>query len=273
MTVQHRPTIDSEQFEIIDYFRPAGSTTLIWGVDTRTSRLIRLLRWGDKIYLPVGLREKFGIGIYNASNRWRAYPTYVEALNVYQGGPSQPEECTPDHMWEVQPCTAFIIDGMVDPGSPTKRPFIVTDEGLGLNIGEATFGTTEFSGQIRLYEKLQKGGGSNLPRRQNAGTGFQWDANLGGATKGIGEGPASFGGFFIKPAKAAIGLGVEEYCEHYHTGVKYQKDATQLVFLQVEYRLNLERELGSFDWFSTPEPFWYRKAAMQPVLNHIPEIG
>ena len=76
MAVLHFPSGDQRFYDLIRHFRPVGSTTTVWAQDMATDQLVRMLRWGDEIYLPVYDGMKLGIGLYNGDSLYRAYPAY-----------------------------------------------------------------------------------------------------------------------------------------------------------------------------------------------------
>src|SRR6266567_3746201 len=83
----NRPVGDTKRFGLIRYWRPSGSQTTLFAKNMSTNRLVHLLRWGDSIFLPVDIGEQIGIGVHNGWGNWVAYPTYIEAANLWVGGP------------------------------------------------------------------------------------------------------------------------------------------------------------------------------------------
>lgn len=268
MAIQYQPTGDRQYFDLIRYFRPTGSQTVVFAKNMDTGMLLRLLRWGNDIYLPVHEGMSLGIGVHNGSNVMRGYPAYIEARNLWDGGPSQPEDTGPDHMWELRPGQTQVFDKLVSPTSQRGRPLIIQASGQGMTIGEASFGTDEFRGQIRVYEKLQVGGGYQYTRATNEGTGTRG----GGVTRGgdhmyKGAGMESYGGAPAslsydysptrggdptpKSPRAGIGAGAEVYQGHHDTGVRYQRNAQPVVFFRVEYQADLQPMLD-IAWANTP---------------------
>lgn len=279
MAIQHQPNGKRDSYDLIRHFRPVGSQTVVWAQDMERGTLIRLLRWGSEIYLPVYDGMKLGIGIFNGSDVWRAYPAYVEALNIWDGGQSQPEDCDTDHMWELKPWMTQVLDKLMNPDAQVGRPLIITRAGSGMTIGEASFGTDEFRGQIRVYERLQQGGGYQFDRPTNEGgeplggmtfESYQYGAKGMGNLRGMGELSGLRGG------RAGIGAGAEEYQSHQDTGVRYQRNAQPVVFLRVEYRSDLQPMLNTAwgnDWnwtegFPTFHHWWE-----QPWDWHKPTAG
>lgn len=234
MAIQHYPTGDRKSYDLIRFFRPTGSQTVVFAQDMGSGRLLRLLRWGSEIYLPVVEGMALGIGVYNGSQVMRGYPFYVEARNLWDGGPSQPEDVGPDHMWELYPGQTQVFDKLVNPLNQSGRPLIIQASGLGITIGEATFGTNEFRGQIRLYEKLQVGGGYQQSRPTNAGNNAEENQPR----------SESLGFGVPKSPGAGIGAGAEVYQAHSDTGVRYQRNAQPVCYFRVEYQRDLQPMLN-----------------------------
>lgn len=292
MAILNQPTGDRSSYTFIRSFRPSGSTTVVWAQEMRSQRMYHFLRWGGDIYLPVGDGDHIGIGVYNGGPTWRAYPAYIEAKNLWEGGPSQPEDCSTDHMWELQPWQRMVMDALMNPGAQKGRPLVVVESGTGFGIGEATFGTEAYRGQIRLYERLMHGGGHQYERPTNVGVGEPeflggmrgvvkggGPESFGGPTRSRGAGPATRG----SKGPAAIGAGAEEYRGHYETGVTYQRNAQPVVFLKVEYRSDLQRMLNQawgtrWDWFwQIPvapnwwdEPWTWQPGYPEPTAPQVP---
>lgn len=291
MAILNQPSGNRNFYDLIRFFRPTGSTTVVWAQDMTTGTILNLLRWGNEIYLPAYDGLRLGIGVCNGNGNWRAYPVYVEARNLWDGGPAQPEDCDTDHMWEVKPWMQMVMDKLMNPNANLGRPLIITAAGQGLTIGEATFGTTMYRGQIRVYERLQHGGDYQTSRRTNAGSGTRGGVMKGGGFESFGEEEVMRGGpQFLGPkgvtrgGHAGIGAGAEEYTAHYETGVSYQHNAQPVVFLRVEYREDLQPMLNTawgFDWgWDQPLPHipnWWdtpwtlRKSS--PTAPEIPVIG
>lgn len=214
-----------------------------------------MLRWGNEIYLPVYNGMQFGIGIYNGARTYTAYPVYIEAKNIWDGGPAQPENCTTDHMWEVQPGQSMVMDKLVNPNAQRGRPLIITEAGFGHTVGEATFGTNEFRGQIRVYQRNRIGGGLQNYRPTNQGTGalslsggVQESFTMGGELGNLAPQPKDRD---IENGRAGIGAGAETHQAHHETYMSYQRRAEPVIFLRVEYRsdlLPLLRIAWNFDW-------------------------
>lgn len=256
MAIQNQPTGDRRFVEFIRYWRPHGSQTVLWVQEMKTQRMCHMLRWGNEIYLPIDDGDHLGIGLHNGRNAWAAFPAYIEARNLWDGGQSEPEDCDTDHMWELQPWQNMVMDALMNPGRQRGRPLIIVESGSGLGIGEATFGTTQYHGQIRVYERLSLGGGFQNVRPTNAGAGTR-----GGVTMGFESGPAGLESFSSvrgssshTKGPAAIGAGEEEVRHHRDTGVAYQRNAQPVVFLRAEYRSDLQGILpqawgSSWDWF------------------------
>ncbi len=189
------------------------------------------------------------------------------------------------------------MDALMNPGAQRGRSLIVVESGNGLAIGEATFGITEFRSQIRVYERIQLGGGYQRYRPTNVGEGRGLRGMVPAArslgpeegslesiaragAKGIADEPVYRGG------RAAIGAGEEEYRQHSYTGVRYQRNAQPVIFLRTEFRCDLQPMITSawdsdWDWFwpIPPGPNWWdeswtwrpgRTASQVPVAPHRP---
>ena len=74
-------------------------------------------------------------------------------------------------MWEMKPGQRMLVKALMNPDAQQGRPLIITESGLGYTVGEASFGTTAYRGQIRVYEKLPLGGGFQSFRPENVGHG------------------------------------------------------------------------------------------------------
>lgn len=294
MVVSNRPTTNVGDIRLIPAWRVAGSQTTLWAQDMETMRPLHLVQWGDKIYLPVTEGLRLGIGLYNGSANWMGYPTYVEAKNLYDGGPSQPDDCTSDDMWEVQPYTKFVMDALKNRDHQTGRPLVIVANGLGMGIGEATFGTDEFRGQIRVYERSAYPNTIPHSRPASPFSGFGGGYRGGFATRG-GGGLESFGGEEVTRGagptrgttrgvpsvgtdhQVGIGAGAEERRESVETGVRYVRNSRLVAALNVESRADLREVLVAArhavpQWYWTPEgPQWFTAwAPTEPVAPHIP---
>lgn len=291
MAIQHTPSGDPKFFDLIRFFRPSGSRTIAWAQDMDRNAILRLLRWGDEIYLPVYDGLRLGIGICNGSDIMRAYPIYIEAVNLWQGGQPQPEDCDTDHMWELMPGQTQVIDKMMNPHAQEGRPLIITETGFGNTVGEAVLGTSAYRGQIRVYERLSKYSGDfQSYRRTNEGSGSH-DVYLGGSewrggpTRGMGPMTTKGGHLEMndvtRGGRAGIGLGASEHQSHHETGVSYQRNAQPVVYLRVEYRSDLQPMLSAawgskWDWFE-PFPrtsFWWDDPWdwHLPTFPQVPEV-
>lgn len=254
MAIVYRPQGDLKSYDLIRSFRPAGSQTVVWAQDMSTGRLLRLLRWGNEIYLPVRDGMSLGIGVFNGSDNYRAYPMYIEGRNMWDRGHAQPEFCSVDHMWELRPGERQVFDKLMNPDRQAGRPLIVTASGFGSTIGEATFHTDEFRGQLRVYERLPLGGGFQQERKTNQGQGLKgvmgdeppYRDEWRGATRGLESntrgGSSTYGakGIGSDRGRAGIGAGHETHQGHDETGVVYQQTAQPVVFFRVEYQDDLQ---------------------------------
>lgn len=283
MAILNQPQGNRDQFEFIRSFRPSGSDTVVWVQDMKRGTLLHPLRWGGNIYLPVYEGLRLGIGLYNGRHLYKGYPVYIEAANLWIGGPSEPELCSPDYMWEVEPLGTLVMDALKNPDSQNGRPLVVVPSGQGLGIGEASFGTTMYRGQIRVYERLPLGGGYQASRPTNAGSGQPaggLESYGGGELRSLGLHPTGRGGDTKGPA--AIGADEEELRRHRNTGVRYQSNAQPVVFFRAEYRYDLFEMLAgrwgrSWEW-DEPMPvgyqWWTQPWTWRPgggtVAPHIP---
>jgi len=255
MAIQHYPGGNRSNYDMIRSFTPSGSMTTFWAIDKATGQLVRMLRWGNEIYLPVYDGMEIGLCVHNGSNVWRAYPTYIEAKNLWDDGPSQPEYCDTDHMWEVGPGRNQTMDKLMNPYTNEGRPLIVTESGFGNTVGESTFGTDAYRGQIRLYERLQFGGGYQQRRQENQG--YSQDdtlESLDGQVYAMGD-PVSKDVLRGGSGRAGIGAGQAVRQDYGDTGVQYQPNAQPVITLRVEYRRDLQPMLN-VAWANTPWS-WY----------------
>lgn len=303
MVVQSQPSGDAHDIRLIGAWRPANSQTVLWAQDMKTGRLLYLVQWGDSIYLPVTEGLNLGIGVYNGSNRWMAYPTYIEAKNLYDNGPSQPDECTSDDMWEVRPGTSFVMAALKNRDQQTGRPLIIVPNGLGMGIGEATYGTDEYRGQIRVYERSVIA--STVPQQPTSPypdfDGYRGGSSMrggspesfsfGGPTRSAG--PAMYdtvrGGSVSRGIpkvgtnrQVGIGAGAETTCPSRQTGMQYNRDSLLVAALRVESRADLTDVLhqarrANTQWWWTPNsPMWFTtwgRPPASPVSPHIPVAG
>ncbi len=294
MVVGNRPTTNVGDIRLIHAWRQAGSQTILWAQDMETMRPLHLVQWGDKVYLPVTEGLRLGIGLYNGSAGWMGYPTYIEAKNLYDNGPSQPNDCTSDDMWEVQPYTKFVMDALKNRDHQTGRPLVIVANGLGMGIGEATFGTDEFRGQIRVYERSADP--NTIPRSRSASPLQDFGGYRGGFAMRGGGGLESFGyGEEITRSasptrgvtrgvpsvgtdhQVGIGAGAEERRESIETGVRYFRNSRLVAALNVESRADLSEVLRAArhtvpEWCWTPNGTrWFATwAPTEPVSPHIP---
>lgn len=265
MAIYHYPEGDRASFDMIRSFRPQCSSTVVWVQDMATNRLVRILRWGREFYLPVYDGMKIGVGVYNGDSNPHAYPLFVEGRNIWDGGSSEPEQCDTDHMWELRGYERMVMDKLMNPQRPAGRPLIITSSGQGLNIGEATFGTDKYRGQIRLYERLVRGGGHQTYRQTNAGSAMRGGPSRGGlesfstgSAKSLrGGGSVTLGMEDVESrGPAGIGAGEEEYQHHFDTGLIYQTSSQPVIYLRVEYREDIQ-PLLNVAWRNTPSWSWY----------------
>jgi hypothetical protein len=154
MALRYVPEHDADQIELIRSFQPSGSRSVVSLWDAGENRRLPMLRWGDSIFAPVYEGMRFGLEIFNGRETMVAVPIYVEGANLWVGGSSEPEDCDPDHMWELNPGKSLKIDALMNSAAQRGRPIVITQTGLGSTVGEATFGTDAFRGQLRIFERL-----------------------------------------------------------------------------------------------------------------------
>ncbi len=249
--------------------RAVGGNTVVWAENLSTGEMYHLLRWGNNVYLPVEAGDHIGIGVYNDSPYWKAYPAFVEALNIWEDGQSEPENCDPNHMWEVSSYERLLIDALMNPNGQSGRPLIITRSGEGFGIGESTFGTTAYRGQIRIYERNQQyrpahsygaqhPGQLHVPEGPYRNTEAQ---TLGGTRETV----RTRGSFKTEQEEtprtdrgsAAIGVGAEEHRSHYQTGINYVRASELVMSFQVEFRKDLQPMLNRA-WGKQWSWFWPR---------------
>lgn len=289
MVVSNRPSDNVNDIQLIRAWRPTGSLTTLWAQDMTYGRLLHLVQWGGEIYLPVREGMRLGIGVYNGSGDWKAYPTYIEAKCLYDNGPAQPNDCTSDDMWELSPFTSLVMDALKNGDHQTGGPLIIVPNGLGMGVGEATFGTDEYRGQIRVYERSAEraqqrrsrrpflgSGGGNRGGSRSASMGYEDEATHSMRSFG---GPADFGFPEVgADHRVGIGAGAEEQRESVVTGVHYKHDARLVAALRVESRKYLvdvlrAARLAHSDWhWTASDPTWFVnwRPSASPVPPHIP---
>jgi len=289
MVVSNRPTGNVNDIRLIQAWRPAGSQTTLWAQDMASGRPLQLVQWGDKLYLPVTEGLRLGIGVYNGSSGWVAYPTYIEAKNLIDNAPSQPDDCASNEMSEAQPGTSIMMDALMSRDGQTGRPLIIVQHGLGMGIGEATFHTDAYRGQIRVYRRTRT---DPIQPPVNPFPGFDGDpafrhplrdtltegdpvARKGG-WESFGSGPETYDvprgpgrHVFHGPPEVradrqvGIGAGAEERRESHETGIQYSRNSQLVAALCVESRTDLVEVLRAarhehIQWYWTPEsPRWF----------------
>jgi hypothetical protein len=168
-----------------------------------------------------------------------AYPTFVEAANLWSGGPAQPEECQTSHMWELQPHQSMEFDAMMNPHAQKGRPMIITETGFGSTVGEATFSS-------RGVEPAASCGTER--------------SNFSGARRG----------------SAGIGLGEEERRQHVSTGMSYEQKARSVLPIFAEFRDDLAamvfektgKRLDFNRWTGQSPDSWWTDAFMWSMLTN-----
>lgn len=186
-----------------------------------------------------------GLGLMNHSSRYKAYPTFVGGANVYEGCNTDPSACTSSEMWELYGRQTMIISHLLNPHSKQGRRLVVTPRGEGYGIGEATFNTTEFAGQISMFERDSEGSHHSGSDYHDRGDISARGVPMGGGTP---KGFVSRGGDYDGTRSADlgatrgpsrsrsaepevnvdIGAGAEQNVNHHNTGVTYSP--TLIVF-------------------------------------------
>jgi hypothetical protein len=289
MVVQNRPTTRPNDIRLVDAWPPAGNpSSLLWVVDMRTGGNVRLLEWGDKLYVPVTEGMHLGIGLYNRTGAHRAYPIFVEAANLFDGGPSEPDDCSTRYMWELRPGATMLAHALVNPDSQAGRPLIIVPAHQGFGVGEATFGTERYRGQIRVYERSEAARTRRTPRPTYPTPGFPYgggDAEVlrdAGSLESFGASSTRGGTKGISfpevgtTDQVAIGAGEEAYLGKYDTGVTYRRDAQLLGALQLESEADLAEVLRAAqltpDWYWSAPSDWYQtwRPSPRPTAPRVP---
>lgn len=183
MVVNSRPTGNNRGIRLLNVWQPAGSQTVVWVQDMDTMRPLHLVQWGDNVYLPSAEGLRLGIGVYNGSNSWMSYPTYIGGKNLYDNGPSQPDDCTSSDMGEVRPYAKSVMDAFRGRDRQTGGPLTITANGLGLGIGDVAYETDESHCRIHVYERSANsstvlGIGAGAEKlRENVQTGVRYHRN------------------------------------------------------------------------------------------------
>jgi len=291
MAVSRPPTdTDHNDVRLIQAFVKPGTDTLVWFEDPSTARPFWLVEWNGELYLPVENGQEIGIGLFNRSSDWRGYPIYVEGANLWTNGPSEPELCTPDQMWEIPGRQSRVFHHFFNVDTQQGRPLVMVTSGAGYAIGEASLGTTEFRGQIAIYQRLPRGqyGGITPPvtprpwpgylddyPETRAGRSGTFGAKGGGleafgtretfrsaGTKGgvsRGGGPSGFVPKGAGPApkihtdqQLGIGAGADEHVGSHVTGMQYGPEATRLGLVKTESRKDMRDVLAvaRIEWSS-----------------------
>lgn len=290
MAVRHVPSGNRREITLIHAWMPRGSRTVLWAQDMSTGRLLHLVQWGNELYLPVTDGLRLGIGVYNGNDTWRAYPTYVEGACLYDGGPSDPDTCSTDYMWEVPAYDKLVMDAIVNPHAQVGRPLVIVPHGQNFGIGEATFGTDEFRGLLRVYERTQSSPSGYAMRggpttRGGFATKGGGPVTRGGGFESFDGPPVTMGGGAMRGGpsirsdhQVGIGAGAEEHRGHQETGISYRRDAKLVAGLRIESRRDLAEVLrearhSSTEWFWTPSgPRWYTSWSPQhrPTAAQVP---
>jgi len=162
MSVQHRPSGDPKEVVVLKA-TCTTTETVVWPIDSRTGYPLHIVKWGGELYLPVESALQVAIGVYNGSAEWRAYPVYAGEANIHVNGPSRPDQCSTDHMWEVQPQDHVIVDAFL--GRDTQ-PLTVMPYSQTYKLGKATPITNTRPNQLRIFERVQASG--SMPRGKHS---------------------------------------------------------------------------------------------------------
>jgi len=301
--VIQNPSAGNGPIRLVRAWQPQGTQTVVWALDMDTGQPLLLVEWGNELYLPVEDGLRLGIGIYNGSSSWKAFPTFVEAANLWIGGPAQQDDCSPNHMWEIGPRQHQVVEALMNPDAKKGRPLTIVRSGEGFAVGEATFGTERYRGKLRVYERSVIE--SFLPPTRVPLNPYPWypprpweDAPLrSSGFSGVGPtrsstrsmGPSG-GGLLGSSAtygaspeigtdeQVGIGAGTEERRDYYTTGKRYRRDSRLVIGLQIESRHDLAKVLAAaqrpFDtWFWSPHyNDWFENWSppAQPTAPHIP---
>ena len=280
MVLQHRPTTapSTTGVTFLSSYRAPGSSATVW-VQNKHGEVLTLVRWGDDLYVPLQVGDDFGVGVFNGSGSLKGYPFYVEGLNLFEKAPSEPEDCRSDQMWEIRPGQELVINKLMSEDGQNGRPFVMVDSGVGLNIGEATFGTSEFTGQIRVYER------NSVSRVRPPLHHHSYHNDTYGQCKNLEEytlkGLKSSGGERrtgpeLESPRIGVGAGEEEHVSSYETGEQYDRTSRPVAVFRLEQRDDLEAMLGQHvpsSWrMRRPlgSPFTWRPISTGRVSSHIP---
>lgn len=261
--LKHNPTGDRTHLRRAWFLQGPSPGTTMWVQNMKTGEVIGLVKWGKTWYLPVENGTHIGIGIQNDNPFSIAVPTYIEARNIWDGGPAQPEHCSTDHMWEIMPGQQMVIDALMNPNVQKGRPLVIVSAGQGLAIGENTFDTDAFRGQVHLYERQ-----GERPRMVNQSFRAEGLSRSSGSFGATTKGGSSRGG-------ASIGAGAEEHRAHRDTGLSYRTASPQIAALQLEHRDDLRRAIGSIADFSWSMPLprgpWWASGQWAPWIYGTPQ--
>lgn len=269
MTSQNYFTYGGRQFDLIRAWNPVGSMSWVGIVDLtdpNDKRLIRLVRWGEQLFVPTYLGMEYGILVYNGyPSHWMGYPAYVGGESIYEGGSSDPDQTSSSHMWELRPGEWMIIGGVQN--GCKMRPFVVVPGGAKKSIGELYNSPAKVS-DIVVFERKPLGtslapegdfsqglGDPGLTDSESyTRTMFNTPTN-GTSGQVLAEGEAYD---FAAQPWVGTGLGEERIYQAYPTGRDYQPNAQAVAFVQMmprEYAQPwIEEVLGSIGIWTWDEP-------------------
>lgn len=271
------------QTTLIRGCNPSGSSTVFWVENmSGPGQYLYMVRQGDRLFAPAIPGMRLGLGLYNGSCDRRAYPIYIEGVNLAYGGPSDPNTCRSTQMRQVEPYSQTVVSHTFTPAVATGRPLAIVAHGDGYGFGEATFDRTDLHGLIHVYE------------RSSNRDGCQTYPSYGGyMPKGSPQRDGQPPLLMDEPTRTmrgpqvGIGAGAETHqTDHLvRTSTTYATDATLVVALQLKSPAELSRMLDAAgldrpnSWYWQPEERrWYAQmltttAPQVPVAPMAPHIG
>lgn len=222
--------------------------------DTFVASQLLLMYRDEKgnLILPVRLGMHVGFGIYNVG-QWRAYPSFLEKLNLFWGGPTEANACSVDHMLEIPPGERSEIDTWIIPGG-RGRPILVVPRGQGYAAGEHTTGSSQNRGLFEIFRRSVHPDFANVPSPMQAIK----------AKKAAEEAKAAELRN-VSTEHAAIGAGKEVAFNVFETQVQYLPDAELLCAIQFEMQEALIARgiTAPPSWvFPLQEDGWWKKEDM-----------